>query len=150
SIEDDGRNLLWSVEPNVAVEGDRELLAQAFINLLENAQRHTPRGTLVRFTLVSAGKFACVTVIDNGLGVADADLSRIRKRFARLEASRNTAGHGLGLSLVDAVAKLHGGRFVLRGAAPGLSATMELPLLSGRLTSTGERAEISQAREDTE
>ena len=50
------------------------------------------------------------------------------KRFARLEASRNTAGYGLGLSLVDAVAKLHGGRLVLTSAAPGLSATMELPL----------------------
>ena len=56
-----------------------------------------------------------------------ADLARITKRFARLEGSRNTAGHGLGLSLVSAVAKLHGGRLVLKSTKSGLSATIEIP-----------------------
>ena len=55
SVEDDKRTLLWSIEPSVMLEGDRELLAQAFVNMLENAQRHTPEGTVIRLTLVSAG-----------------------------------------------------------------------------------------------
>lgn len=129
SIEDEGRTLLWSIEPDLLVEGDRELLAQAVINLLENAQRHTPGGTLIRMTLVAIHRLACVRIVDNGPGVANGDLGRITKQFARLERSRNTAGHGLGLSLVSAVAKLHHGHLVLKHTDPGLSATLELPCM---------------------
>ena len=131
SLEDHGRTLLWSIENEIQLEGDRELLAQAIINLLENAQRHTPAESIIRLTLVSAGGFACVQILDNGGGVPKADLGRITKRFARLESARNTEGYGLGLSLVSAVAKLHGGRLVLKNAEPGLSATIELPRTSG-------------------
>lgn len=127
SIEDAGRILLWSIEPGLTVDGDRELLAQAFINLLENAQLHTPVGTVVRFTLIAAGDRVCVQVADNGPGVPKPDLERVTRRFARLESSRNTAGYGLGLSLVSAVAKLHRGKLVLKQAEPGLSAMIDLP-----------------------
>lgn len=130
ALQDHGHTLLWSIEPNVSVLGDRELLAQAGINLIENAQLHTPPGTVVRLTLVTAGRWVCLQVIDNGPGVATADLPQIVRRFARLETSRNTAGYGLGLNLVNAVAKLHGGRLSLRNNAPGLSATIELPALA--------------------
>jgi signal transduction histidine kinase len=65
-------------------------------------------------------------VDDNGPGVPKRELSRITKRFARLESSRNTAGHGLGLSLVSAVAKLHGGQLILRSEG-GLRATIAIP-----------------------
>jgi signal transduction histidine kinase len=127
SIEDEGRILLWSIVGGLTVEGDRELLAQALINLIENAQRHTPRGTVIRFTLASAGERILIQVADNGPGVPKSDLDRVTRRFARLESSRNTAGHGLGLSLVTAVAKLHGGWLVLKRTEPGLSATIDLP-----------------------
>lgn len=127
-VEDGGRTLLWSIDAGIVVEGDRELLAQACINLLENAQRHTPVGTAIRLTAVAGGNVAFFSVVDSGPGVPKADLPRVTKRFARLESSRNTAGYGLGLSLVDAVAKLHGGRIILTSACPGLSATLELPL----------------------
>jgi signal transduction histidine kinase len=126
-FEDHGRNLLWSLEPGLSVEGDRELLAQAVVNLLENAQRHTPEGTVVRLTAASAGNSICLQVADNGPGVPKSELDRVTKRFARLESSRNSAGYGLGLSLVTAVAKLHGGQLILRNLAPGLSATIEVP-----------------------
>ena len=126
AIQDEGRTLLWSIEPDVTVVGDRELLAQAGINLIENAQRHTPPGTLIRLTLVAAGNSVCLGVVDDGPGVSKADLGRIVKRFARLERSRNTAGYGLGLNLVSAVAKLHGGRLHLENRG-GLVATVELP-----------------------
>jgi len=127
SIEDQSRTLLWSMESGLAVNGDRELLAQAIINLLENAQRHTPAGTVIRFTLVAADRLVCIRVVDNGPGVAKADHDRITKHFTRLESSRNTPGHGLGLSLANAVAKLHHGRLIFRNMEPGLSATLELP-----------------------
>lgn len=127
AFEDVGRTFLWSIEPDLVVNGDRDLLAQAMINLVENAQRHTPPDTIVRMTAVSAGDIVSMQVEDNGPGVPKADLGRITKRFARLESSRNTAGHGLGLSLVSAVAKLHGGRLVLRSTKSGLSATIEIP-----------------------
>ena len=68
-----------------------------------------------------------IEVADNGPGVPDAELSNVTKRFARLETSRNTTGHGLGLSLVSAVAALHGGRLTLSPAAPGLCARIEIP-----------------------
>lgn len=127
SFEDAGRTFLWAIEPKLMIDGDRDLLAQAMINLVENAQRHTPAGTIVRMTAVAAGGVVSLQVEDNGPGVPKSDLSRITKRFARLESSRNTAGHGLGLSLVSAVAKLHGGRLVLRTTKTGLSAIIELP-----------------------
>jgi signal transduction histidine kinase len=127
AVDDDGRTLFWSIEPNLFVLGDRELLAQALVNLLENAQQHTRDGTIIRLTLVRADDRVCLAVVDNGLGVPKADLHRITKRFARVNSSRNTAGHGLGLSLVAAVAQLHGGRLALKNAAPGLSAIVELP-----------------------
>ena len=132
AVQDQDHLLLWSIEPGIAVLGDRDLLAQATINLIENAQRHTPAGTVIRLTLVASGDFICLQVVDNGPGVATADLPRIVKRFARLETSRNTAGYGLGLNLVSAVAKLHGGRLILKDNAPGLSATIELPAQIGR------------------
>ncbi|MEA3067080.1 MAG: hypothetical protein QOK41_487, partial [Sphingomonadales bacterium] len=130
ALQDQGHTLLWSVEPGLMVRGDRELLAQAAINLIENAQRHTPVGTVIRLTLVATGDSLCLQVVDNGPGVATSDLPRIVKRFARLETSRNTAGYGLGLNLVSAVARLHGGRLILRNDAPGLSVTIELPALA--------------------
>lgn len=129
SIDEGGRAFLWSAEPALTVYGDRKLLAQAAINLLENAQRHTPEGTLIRLTLVAVGDLVCLRVSDDGPGVPRADLGRITKRFARLENSRSTSGYGLGLSLVSAVAKLHRGRLVLNSGEPGFLATIELPAL---------------------
>jgi signal transduction histidine kinase len=148
-VEDGGRTLLWAIDPDVFIEGDRELLAQACINLLENAQRHTPVGTVIRLTTVAADRVACFAVVDSGPGVPKVDLPRITKRFARLESSRNTAGYGLGLSLVDAVAKLHGGQLVLTSAAPGLSATLELPLAAEVLDPIDE-SKIADSKESTE
>ena len=134
SVEDEGRVLLWSIEPGLMVDGDRELIAQAVINLVENAQRHTPAGTVIRLTSVSANGSVRVQVADDGPGVPKAELGRVTRRFARLEASRNTAGYGLGLSFVAAVAKLHRGMLMLRRAEPGLSATIDLPRAPASVT----------------
>lgn len=144
AFEDQGRGFDWSIEAALTVEGDRELLAQAMVNLLENAQRHTPDGTSVRMTASSAGTAVRMQVTDAGPGVPEKDIGRITRRFARLENSRNTAGHGLGLSLVNAVAKLHGGELILRTSAPGLSATIQIPRV--RALATAEPSETKTAR----
>lgn len=127
AIRDAGRTLISSIEPGITVMGDRELIGQACANLLENAQLHTPPDTIIRLTLVSSANRFCLQVNDNGPGVVKADRSRMTERFKRLDASRNTPGHGLGLSLVNAVATLHGGQLFFKDSAPGLSATLELP-----------------------
>ena len=127
AILDQGRTLMWSIEPGLLVNGDRELLAQAIINLLENAARHTPAGTIIRLTTIEVDGLVSVQVTDNGPGVPASEFGRIVKRFARAENSRSKPGHGLGLNLVSAVARLHGGRLEFRNAAPGLSAIIELP-----------------------
>ena len=126
-IRDSGRTLISSIEPRLTVVGDRELMAQAGANLLENAQLHTPPGTIIRLSLVSTEDRVCLQVNDNGPGVGKADRSRMVERFKRLDASRNTLGHGLGLSLVNAVATLHKGRLFFKDSGPGLSATLEFP-----------------------
>lgn len=132
-VSDGGRTLLWSIEPGLVVEGDRELLAQALANLTDNAQLHTPPGTIIRLTAARAEGRICLQVTDNGPGVPRYELGRITKRFARLDISRQKKGYGLGLNLVDAVAKLHRGRLILRDLAPGLGVTIELP----RFTAAG-------------
>ena len=127
AIEEGGRSLISSIEPSLEVNGDSELLSQAAINLIENAQQHTPVGTLIRLTAAAVGSRIHIQVADTGPGIPKYELGRVVKRFARLDRSRSTAGYGLGLSLVDAIAKLHGGRLALKNLDPGLSAVIELP-----------------------
>ena len=66
-------------------------------------------------------------VADNGAGIAEADRGRVTDRFVRLEESRSKPGAGLGLSLVSAVAQLHGGELLLADNDPGLAATLKVP-----------------------
>jgi signal transduction histidine kinase len=105
-----------------AVTGDRDLLFQAVANLTDNAIKYTPDGGSV--TLQSSGK--SVTVADTGLGVPDTAREDVFRRFHRLEASRNAPGSGLGLSLVKAVAQLHGGNIRLEDNHPGLKAVLTI------------------------
>jgi len=127
SLAEGGRTLLWSIEPGLTTVGDRDLLAQATSNLLDNAARHSIANAVVRLTVSSTATRIDIAVVDNGPGVPASEWARIVGRFKRLESSRNTAGFGLGLNLVRAVAELRGGRLVFRDAEPGLSATIELP-----------------------
>ena len=109
------------------VNGERELLAQAVINLLDNALIHTPSGATITVSLRDAGDDIVLAIADNGPGIADADRTRVLQRFVRLEASRSTPGHGLGLSLVKAICEVHGARLTLADAKPGLRVEMRFP-----------------------
>jgi hypothetical protein len=127
AIADEGRDFQARIEPGLMLAGDRELLAQAVVNLLENAQSHTPPGTRIILSAKAVAGVIVVEVADTGPGVAEEDFDRIVQRFTRLEASRSTPGHGLGLNLVSAVARLHGGRLRFARNLPGLKAILEFP-----------------------
>jgi Signal transduction histidine kinase len=73
AFSDEGRTLRYEVTPGVTLDGEGELLVQGFANLLENAQRHTPKGTVASLALASDGNWIRGTVADNGTGVAEAD-----------------------------------------------------------------------------
>ena len=104
----------------------RELMSQALGNLLDNAVKHARGGALV-LRLARDGGEVAISVEDRGPGIADADRAQALKRFGRLDAARSTPGAGLGMALIEAVAKLHGGRFELADNAPGLVGRIVLP-----------------------
>jgi len=109
------------------VHGDRDLLFQALTNLVDNAVKYTPAGGAIGISVeAQAGEYA-VTVADSGAGVPADQRQEVLQRFVRLEHSRASRGSGLGLSLVAAVARLHGGRIELGDNAPGLRARIVLP-----------------------
>lgn len=114
-------------EPPGALPVHRELLSQALANLIDNALKYAP-GTRIRLSLARApGGCVALAVADEGPGIAEAERAAALARFGRLDAARGLSGAGLGLALVDSVARLHGGRLDLGDNGPGLIATIELP-----------------------
>jgi signal transduction histidine kinase len=135
ACEEHGLDFRAELAPGLSVRGDREFLAQALANLLDNAVKYTPRGgaIMLRSRRRSSGEIE-FSITDTGPGVCDQDRGRIVQRFVRLENSRNQPGAGLGLSLVAAVAKAHGGRLELDEGpgkvgefGPGLRVALVLP-----------------------
>jgi signal transduction histidine kinase len=127
AAEDAGKHLDAKIKPAIRIAGDRELLTQMLANLIENAIRHTPIGTHIDVSLGSDRDRIVGTVTDNGPGAPAVERERIFERFYRLEHSRSTPGSGLGLSLVKAVADLHGIVLEVRDAEPGLQIVMRFP-----------------------
>ena len=109
------------------VIGDRRLLSQAVANLVDNAIKYTPMGGTVRILAARGPHRTDLIVSDNGPGVPAADRNRIFDRFVRLESDRGKPGNGLGLSLVRAVAAMHGARITAEDAKPGLRVILSLP-----------------------
>ncbi|HLW92468.1 MAG TPA: ATP-binding protein [Roseiarcus sp.] len=111
----------------VFVAGDRDLLFDALSNLVDNAIKHGIDGGRVAVCVGQKEGSAVVTVSDEGPGIPSGETERVFKRFYRLERSRRTPGNGLGLSLVAAVARLHGARISLSDNAPGLRMELHFP-----------------------
>ena len=131
--EDTGVKLEAVVEPDLRVRGNRELLGQAVANLVDNALKYgsTPENGAPAEITVGATKRdgeVVISVADHGPGIPEADRGRATERFVRLETARSRPGFGLGLSLSAAVARLHGGALRLEDNAPGLKATLVLPI----------------------
>jgi signal transduction histidine kinase len=123
--EEFGKRLICSIAPRIRIRGDRELLAQMLVNLIENALRHTPGGTALSVTLDNNGEGPLAVVADDGPGVPRAEREKIFRRFYRLETSRTTPGSGLGLALVAAVAELHQISIRLADNRPGLQVMLQ-------------------------
>lgn len=118
-VAEDARHHLSLVPGDpVTILGDRELLTQAFSNLIENAILHTPAGTIVTVSLAHRNGEAVVTISDDGPGVPPDEHPKLFQRFYRLEASRTRPGYGLGLPLVAAIAELHGASIAIE-SQPG-------------------------------
>lgn len=116
-------------ETGLSVAGDSLLLTQGIANLIDNALKYSPvRGSIAVEALRQRDGSIEVSVSDTGPGIPDGEKSKVTERFYRGDASRGTAsGMGLGLTLVAAVAKLHGGSLQLADNHPGLKATLLLP-----------------------
>ncbi|WP_372759587.1 ATP-binding protein [Litorivivens sp.] len=110
-------------------QGDRNLLFQAVANLVDNAIKYTPATGIVSVRLWEQQDQYLVEIADSGPGVPPAEREKVLQRFYRVEASRSEQpGNGLGLSLVNAVVKLHGGSVQLADNFPGLRVTLRFPL----------------------
>jgi len=126
---DERRLALSCVTPAEAfVVGDRELLAQALTNLLDNAVKYTPEGGRIDVAVEAAkgGDAYLLSVADTGPGIPADERERMLERFTRLDRSRSLPGNGLGLALVKAVAEQHDARLTLYDRRPGLVVELEL------------------------
>ncbi len=129
--EERGLTLALQAAAPLPVWGDRELIQQAVANLLDNAIKFSPPDSTVtlRARRVPGAwpELLEIAVLDGGPGIPPLDQARATDRFFRGEAARNTPGYGLGLTLVRAVAEVHGGTLRLTDASPGLQASLTLP-----------------------
>jgi signal transduction histidine kinase len=122
--DEKGFFLRLSIEPGVKIRGDRHLISQALANLFDNALKYAGSGEIEIRVFRNEGR-AILEIADRGPGIPEADQQTVLDRFVRLEASRTTPGNGLGLSLVRAIVRRHGGAVVLEDNRPGLRVRLE-------------------------
>ena len=129
--EPDAKKLIPLIAPGLRIDGDPELIAQLFVNLIENAIRHCPAGTVivVRAEARPKGRIA-VIIADNGPGIPVSQRERVFQRFVRLDSARQSPGSGLGLALVAAIVGLHGYAIRLDDSRPGLMVVLDLAAAS--------------------
>jgi signal transduction histidine kinase len=119
--------LLSEADDAAAALGDKNLLAGAIANLIDNALKYAGEGATVRVRTACDRDSVSAIVEDNGPGIPATERNRVVERFYRTDASRSVPGNGLGLSIVASIAALHGGSLRLEDAAPGLRASLVLP-----------------------
>ncbi|CAM5769990.1 two-component sensor histidine kinase [Labrys miyagiensis] len=130
--EESGARIVVDAVSPLPLRGNRELISQALANLIDNALKHGPNeeGQPAGDVTIAARReegHVVLSVADRGAGIAPADRQRVLERFVRLESSRTRPGSGLGLALVSAMVKLHGGAIRLEDNEPGLRVVLELP-----------------------
>jgi signal transduction histidine kinase len=133
--DEKGLSLKIEAAGNLTMRGNRELLTQALANLVDNAIKYArpdeseANGMPAEVVVQATGDRESIrlSVSDRGPGIPAGERERVVQRFVRLERSRSEPGSGLGLSLVSAVAHLHGGNLCLEDNRPGLKATLVVP-----------------------
>jgi signal transduction histidine kinase len=124
-----GIDLKFRSDGPLLVSGDPVLLAQAVGNLIDNALKYAPQNGKIEVAVQRSGEANVeISVSDNGPGIDQSEKAKVVERFYRGDSSRGTPGVGLGLSLVQAVAKLHASPLELRDEFPGLRAVLILPI----------------------
>lgn len=126
--EERGLSLRFAPSDHVTLMADRHLLFQALSNAVDNAIRYTPAGGDISISVRRDCDMAVLVVADNGPGIPEDRRQDVLRRFFRLDASRHHPGTGLGLSVVDAIARHHGGQLILEDNCQGLRLSMRLPL----------------------
>ena len=135
NIEESEQILEADIAPGIFIEGNTHLLGQVISNLLENATKYAGVGKTIHLQLAKTPQGVQLSVADNGPGIPDQDKSRVTRRFVRLDPGRSRPGNGLGLSLVAAVAKLHGAELKLGNNHPGLRVVLEFCMFNAGISS---------------
>jgi signal transduction histidine kinase len=131
--EDGGRTLSRSIQPGIEMFGVGDLLAQALINLIQNALTHTPPGTHIHVALDASDGVARLTVADDGRGLPELDRRQILADDRLSQSSAGTKRAAIGLKLINAIATAHHGVLKIEDARPGLRAIIELPFAPSSL-----------------
>ena len=127
AAEEKGVHLSLVANQQVLVTGDKDLLFDAAANLVDNAIKHGRAAGRVVVEISNSDGEAVISVADNGPGIPADEYQNVFKRFYRLERSRHTLGNGLGLSLAEAVARLHTARIEMLDNLPGLKIRICFP-----------------------
>ncbi len=132
ACEDEGLSFASEIAKPINILGDKELIAQAVSNLLDNAVKYTPEGGTIQFNARRTSDKIEIRVSDDGPGIPEHMRDRAKERFFRLDSARTQSGSGLGLALADAVAELHKGHLELLWThgppeQKGLQAVLSLP-----------------------
>ena len=125
--EETGKTLSGAITSDLMFLGDKTLLKQMIVNLIENCIQHTPSGTKISVELGKDQIGTYAVLADTGPGVPEWAREKIFRRFFRLDESRGSRGNGLGLSLVAAIAKYHGITLTVSDNNPGLRIMMRFP-----------------------
>jgi signal transduction histidine kinase len=115
------------IAPDLRFFGDRRLITQMVVNLIENAIAHSGASE-ISLSTERTGRSATISVADNGIGIPAGEYDHVFQRFYRLEERPGSFGFGLGLSLVASIAKMHGIGVSLNDNRPGLRVDLEFPM----------------------
>lgn len=129
--EDEGFAIHVEAPPDLEIVAHRELLLRALSNLIDNALKYAEGGSVIRLAAAQNGTGLALAVVDDGPGIPDDRIEEAARRFVRLDPARGGTGAGLGLSLVQTIAHMHGGTMTIGRVDPhGTIVTLHLPIAS--------------------
>lgn len=126
--EEHGFSIKVDADPKLTLMLHRYLFEKALSNLIENVLKYADGGKHTELSIKTEGDDVLFSVIDDGVGIPEHRFEDAMRRYGRLDPARNIPGSGLGMTIADAVARLHGGGLVLSAGMPGLNATMRFPM----------------------